>query len=325
MSAVSGDFFSSGHIPVNTLVALGTKTREARHRSLCDGCIWSKTDVSIENGRAIRIILHRPHASSSPAGGPLLDGDAINIFNVCGELSEAHALQASTEDDSLVWTSVAALPSAAATWRVCSSPSGAVATPPPPLEIMQPVFLFLNTRPLHKVVAVRKHALKFTLASIPGREGPGGAGAGTVKYEDSDSDTDTPFVTLKPVPFYFTTPHHLLEKKIPPFVHAWFPGFRTGNERWLNTWNQSTPYHEHHRKKWTAAVTARLSLKENAARLLSASESLQEQKKWTREAALAIAAASMYRGPEMTKVEWQRKTPDAILSAARHSQSYHPK
>ena len=273
------DTFSLGHVPVNTLVALGTKTKTAGHRSLSDGCIWMKTGVSIENGRAIGILLHRP--ASAAATAPLSDGDVVNIFNVCGELSAAHALCLEPADGSLTWLETPTLPRAA-TWLVCATPWGpAVAASP--LEIMQTVFLVHISS--GSVVSTRRGSGSMRFVGAPiGSEGSG---------------------DMLPVPFYFTTPHFIPAHKVPPFILAWFPAFRAeANTQWLNNWNQTTPMHVSQRSKWNADILTRLALEKGAAGLLTASESAKTFKPWT--AAQAVATAPRHSGVLANTLPWSR-------------------
>ena len=267
-------YFPLGQIPVNTLVALGTKTKTARHRSLANGCVSSKTDVVIENGRAIRIMLHRP--SRGGEGGPLRDGDGVNILNVCGGSSEAHSLEAAG-DDSLVWRPTGTL-QPAAFWYVFESPHG-VATTRRELEIMQSVYLVHAD----KIVSTLPNALKFSL-----------------------STTYLHGTAFTPVPFYFTTPHYLPTQRIPKFITEWFPTYRLNNERWLTAWNQSTALHLHHKSKWNKEVLAQLAVEANAAGLLTASEASSglATKPWTRDT--IMAKAELHMGVQPKVLEWKK-------------------
>ena len=270
------DSFTLGHVPVNTLVALGTKTKTAGHRSLGSGCIWKKTGVSIENGRAIRILLHRPAALTTT---PLLDGDGVNIFNVCGKLLVAHELRLEPSDNSLTWMETDSLPRAA-TWGVCSTPSGPAAAGQP-LEIMQTVFLVHFETGM--VVTTHGSGMKFVAVPIAALDA----------------------AAENPVPFYFTTPSYLPENKIPPFILTWFPSFRENNTRWLNSWNQTTPLHVHHRQKWNAEVLSRLALEKEAAELMTASEAAAAFKPWSHTDVLSMAPR--HPGVLAKTVPWTRK------------------
>ena len=276
MSTLPLDYFSLGQIPVNTLVALGTKTKTSRHRSLASGCISisGKSEVAIENGRAIRIILHRP--ATDGASHPLRDGDGVNILNVCGKNTEAHSLEADV-DGSLVWSSAGSLRETP-TWRVFASPHG-VATTRTELEMMQSVYLVHAD----KIVSALPDALQFSLAQ-----------------------TYLPETALKPVPFFFTTPAYLPHERIPKFVTHWFPNYQLNNERWLTAWNQSSAMHTDLKLKWNKEALEQLAIHSDAAGLLSASEGSEvlKSKPWTRGA--AMARAELHMGAQANVHSWKR-------------------
>jgi hypothetical protein len=125
----------NGLIPVNTVVALGTKTQRT-YRSLSGSCSLYATSVAaIENGDPIHVILHSRH------GGTLAAGQDVDFVDICNR-SDPAVLAADGRTGAVLWRHVREMPSGRGTWTVETGQA-----PGTPIDILQSVRLVLTSNP----------------------------------------------------------------------------------------------------------------------------------------------------------------------------------
>lgn len=129
----------NGLIPVNTFVGMGTKTQNT-YRTLSNSCsLYARTNVAVENGPFIHVLLHSRH------GGDLSAGQDVDFLDICQKTAKPYML--AVDGTHVVWRPVLAIPAGKGTWTVETGHAHGT-----PIDILQSVRLVLTSNPKVHIV-----------------------------------------------------------------------------------------------------------------------------------------------------------------------------